>query len=321
MDDPAVEIRGLSKIYGKTEQKYALRGLDLTVPRGSFFALLGPNGAGKSTTINILSGLVTPTSGTASVCGHDVIKHYRKARRALGVVPQELMLDPFFTPREALENYAGYYGISKKKRRTDEIIAAVGLADKASSPARKLSGGMRRRLLVAKALVHNPEVLILDEPTAGVDVELRNQLWDYIRSLHRAGTTIILTTHYLEEAQELCDRIAIINHGKVIANETKEAMMHSLDRKKLTITAQEPFGDLPGYETGMFISATLVKENILILEYDRAVTKFHDALHYARSTGADIVDIAVAEADLEDVFLHLTKADTATENRQEEPNQ
>lgn len=305
---PAVSITGLTKIYGKTSsgRKTALDNLTLEVPRGSFTALLGPNGAGKSTCINILAGLVNPTSGKAEICGYDVVKKYRKARMKLGVVPQELVLDPFFPPFEALENYAAYYGIPKKKRRTAEIIEAVGLTDKARSPARKLSGGMRRRLLVAKALVHSPEVLILDEPTAGVDVDLRNQLWDYVRSLNEAGVTVILTTHYLEEAQELCDRIAIINQGKLIADESKDTLMRSMSLKKLTVVSAEPYGDIPD-DGGLFNAVKLESDTKLTIEYDRQRVSFNDALAFARCTGADIIDIAVSEADLEDIFLHLTK--------------
>jgi len=188
--------------------------VSLTIPRGAFFGLLGPNGAGKSTLINIMAGLVLKTSGRVEICGHSIDTALSAAKRSIGIVPQELMLDTFFTVRQALEITAGYYGVPKHARRTDEIIEAMGLADKADVPSRKLSGGMRRRLLVGKALVHRPEVLVLDEPTAGVDVELRRSLWAYVKRLNQAGTTILLTTHYLEEAEELCDQIAIINHGE-----------------------------------------------------------------------------------------------------------
>ncbi|VAW13328.1 Efflux ABC transporter, ATP-binding protein, partial [hydrothermal vent metagenome] len=210
--EPAIEAVGLDKTYrrqGSSPANHALKAIDLRIPRGSIFGLLGPNGAGKSTFINILAGLVIKTGGAARVWGFDIDRNPRQARAAIGVVPQELNVDPFFSPAEALELQAGLYGVPPSERRTMEILGAVGLADQARAYARTLSGGMRRRLLVAKALVHNPPVLVLDEPTAGVDIELRRQLWDYVRKLNAAGTTVVLTTHYLEEAQALCDHIAI----------------------------------------------------------------------------------------------------------------
>ncbi len=228
MTDFAIEINNLSKTYQKTSKssaKQALGSINLKIKKGSFFGLLGPNGAGKSTIINILAGLVNKTSGEVRICGIDIDKNQQKSKFKIGIVPQELIIDPFFNVRETLEIYAGYYGIKKSQRRTDEIIEALGLKDKAKSAPRSLSGGMRRRLLVAKALVHSPEILVLDEPTAGVDVELRNQLWNYVKNLNQQGTTILLTTHYLEEAEELCDEIAIINHGSVIACDKKSNLM------------------------------------------------------------------------------------------------
>ena len=237
--DSAIELVGLSKTYparGKASAVMALDNVDLVIPRGSMFGLLGPNGAGKSTTINILAGLVRKSAGTARIWRHDIDKAPRASRAAIGIVPQELNIDPFFTPRELLELQAGLYGVPKAERRTDEILAAVGLADKANAYARTLSGGMRRRLMVAKAMVHAPPILVLDEPTAGVDVELRQQLWTYIKRLNAEGTTILLTTHYLEEAQALCDRIAIINRGKVVANDTTGALLARLDAKEVVLT-------------------------------------------------------------------------------------
>ena len=213
---PAIEIKGLKKTYKaskKAPAKEALKGIDLTIPRGSMFGLLGPNGAGKSTLINILAGLVVKSEGEAAICGHDIVTATRQARASIGVVPQEINMDVYFTPYQALELQAGYYGVPKSERRSEEILAALGLLDKRDAYVRQLSGGMKRRLLVAKALVHNPPVLILDEPTAGVDIELRRQLWEYVQELHRGGTTIILTTHYLEEAEMLCRRIASIDRG------------------------------------------------------------------------------------------------------------
>jgi ABC-2 type transport system ATP-binding protein len=222
LPDHAIEATGLVKTYAATKttpEKTALNGIDLKIPRGSIFGLLGPNGAGKSTFINILAGLTRKTGGTVKIWGRDIDERPRDARAAIGVVPQELAADVFFTPRESLETQAGMYGVPKKERRTDELLAALGLTDKADAYVRQLSGGMKRRLMVAKAMVHNPPVLILDEPTAGVDVELRRQLWNYVVGLNRLGVTIVLTTHYLEEAQELCDQIAIVNRGEVVACE------------------------------------------------------------------------------------------------------
>ncbi|MGB1539713.1 MAG: ABC transporter ATP-binding protein, partial [Rickettsiales bacterium] len=237
MAPPAVSISDLRKTYHSRRgaSHEALKGISLDVPRGSFFGLLGPNGAGKSTLINIMAGLTVKSGGTVAICGYDIDEQMREARRSIGVVPQELALDVFFTVRETLELYAGYYGVPKSQRRTDAIIRAMGLEDKADTPPRQLSGGMRRRLLIGKALVHTPDVLILDEPTAGVDVELRTQLWDYVRELNRNGTTILLTTHYLEEAEALCDTIAIINHGELIACENKHELMAHFDSKELVL--------------------------------------------------------------------------------------
>ena len=230
----AIEVRGLEKTYAgskKAPSKVALRGVDLVIPRGSMFGLLGPNGAGKSTLINILAGVVNKTGGTAAIWGRDIDKQPRDARAALGVVPQEIVADVFFTPREALEVQAGFYGVPANERRSDELLAALGLSDKAHAYVRALSGGMKRRLMVAKALVHNPPILILDEPTAGVDVELRRQLWEYVRRLNAEGVTILLTTHYLEEAQELCDTIAIMNRGEVVACEPTPQLLRRLDTR------------------------------------------------------------------------------------------
>ncbi|HCE23977.1 MAG TPA: multidrug ABC transporter ATP-binding protein, partial [Hyphomonas sp.] len=246
--DFAIEVKDLNKIYrasGKMPEKHALKGLNLEIPRGSIFGLLGPNGAGKSTFINILAGLVNKTSGSASIWGLDIDKSPRQSRAAIGVVNQEIVADPFFTPLEMLELMAGFYGVPKSERRSLEILTAVGLDDKKDAYVRQLSGGMKRRLMVAKALVHNPPVLILDEPTAGVDVELRRSLWTYVRELHDKGTTIILTTHYLEEAEELCDSIAIVNHGEIVACEPTPQLLSRLDYKTLVITPKEPLATVP----------------------------------------------------------------------------
>ena len=241
LPDNAIEVRGLKKTYAGTKKsppKTALRGVDLVVPRGSMFGLLGPNGAGKSTLINILAGVVNKSEGEVRIWGRDIDREPRDARAAIGVVPQEIAADPFFTPKESLEVAAGMYAVPKSERRSDELLAAVGLSDKANAYVRALSGGMKRRLMVAKALVHNPPVLILDEPTAGVDVELRRQLWEYVRQLNAAGVTILLTTHYLEEAQELCDTIAIVNHGEVVACEPTGQLLRRLDTRNVVVTPE-----------------------------------------------------------------------------------
>ena len=272
--------------------------------RGAFFGLLGPNGAGKSTLINILAGIVRKSGGTAAICGYDIESEMRNARLSIGVVPQELVVDTFFTVREALEIHAGYYGVPKKQRRTDEIIAAMGLTDKADTNSRRLSGGMRRRLLIAKSLVHNPPLIILDEPTAGVDVELRRQLWAYIRKLNREGTTILLTTHYLEEAQELCDRIAIINHGKIIADSPTRDLLRQVDSKQLIITLGEPLAVVP--ESLAALGAVLDEQGRLLLQYQPSKTAFGAIFESIGAAGLKVADLTTHEADLEDIFRQLT---------------
>ena len=302
----AIETHNLQKTYTdkKGGSKEALKGIDLSVPQGSFFALLGPNGAGKSTFINILAGLVVKSGGTASVMGYDTQREMRQARLSLGVVPQELVLDTFFTVRQALDIHAGYYGVPKKERRTDEIIHAMGLDDKADSNSRRLSGGMRRRLLVAKALVHNPKVLILDEPTAGVDVELRTQLWDYVRALNKQGTTILLTTHYLEEAEQLCDTIAVINHGALVAYDSKAKMMKSFDEKQLLITPATPLAAIPASLTRF--QPHMEIDGALALRYKPSADAIDEILTLVREAGIHVRDLTTREAKLEDVFRKLT---------------
>jgi len=306
MTAPAIEIQNLTKTYRSKSgaATEALKGISLSVPRGAFFGLLGPNGAGKSTLINILAGLVIKSSGSAKICGYDIVSEPRQARRSIGVVPQELALDTFFTVRQALDITAGYYGIPKAKRRTQEIIEAMGLADKADVPSRRLSGGMRRRLLVGKALVHSPEVLILDEPTAGVDVELRTQLWDYVRALNKGGTTVLLTTHYLEEAEELCDEIAIINHGQIIAHDSKAALMGKLDQKQITFTLTAPLAAIPA---GLSDLAPALREGKLVVQYQPSRANMDAILTRVREAGLTIKDVSTEEADLEDIFRTLTK--------------
>ncbi len=308
MPENAIELRGLSKTYaaqGSDGPKQALKGLDLDIPAGSIFGLLGPNGAGKSTTINIMAGLTNKTSGTVRIWGFDQDVNPRQSRASIGVVPQELNLDPFFTPRAALEVQAGLYGVPKAKRRTDAILAAVGLADKATAYARTLSGGMRRRLLIAKALVHAPQVLVLDEPTAGVDIELRQMLWAYVRELNDAGTTIILTTHYLEEAEEMCDRIAIINHGELVACDETANLVARLDAKTLVVVPQGE-AEMPGPMDGVGIEKR--RDGALAFSYRRGQTSAEAVLDHIRAAGIRISDVATEEPDLEDVFVALTGA-------------
>lgn len=305
----AISTRGLRKTYrGKKGEgsKEALKGVDLTVPKGSFFALLGPNGAGKSTFINILAGLVLKSGGEASVWGRDIDRQPRQARAAIGVVPQELNLDAFFTPREVVEFQAGLYGVPKKERRVMEVLDAMGLADKADVYSRTLSGGMRRRLLVAKAMIHRPPVLVLDEPTAGVDVELRQQLWTYIRRLNEDGTTIVLTTHYLEEAEELCDHIAIISHGELVASESKEQLVARLDQKTVAIRVDGEVGELPQSLRDMGAEVDMLGR--IAFTYRPSQQSIGWLLGAVTGAGYGIADISTEESDLEDVFLSITRA-------------
>ncbi|MFI4936329.1 MAG: ABC transporter ATP-binding protein [Caulobacterales bacterium] len=308
MDLPefAIEAKALVKTYPATRTTpamHALKGIDLKIPRGSIFGLLGPNGAGKSTFINILAGLCKKTSGTVTVWGRDIDHRARDARAAIGVVPQEIAADVFFTPRESLDVQAGMYGVPRRERRTDELLAALGLADKAGAYVRQLSGGMKRRLMVAKAMVHNPPVLILDEPTAGVDVELRRQLWDYVVGLNQQGVTILLTTHYLEEAEELCDIIAIVNHGEVVACEPKAQILRRIDTRAVVITPEVPLETppaLPPFETRLRPGGELA------ISFKTAEASVEQVLETAKAAGVHIKDLRTEEPDLEDVFLALT---------------
>ena len=304
----AIEITGLTKTYRKSKHfapKEALKGIDLAIPRGCIFGLLGPNGAGKSTLINILAGLTVKTSGEARIWDYEVDQDPRLARSAIGVVPQELNLDAFFTPRELLELQAGLFGVPPHERRTDELLAAVDLTDKANAYARTLSGGMRRRLMVAKAMVHAPPVLVLDEPTAGVDVELRRALWSYVRELNKAGTTVLLTTHYLEEAEELCDSIAIINHGTLVANDTTANLLRRIDNKRVTIIIDS---DLPNIPANMLAHGwEKTGERQLSLVYQPSQNGIGKILSTVQMNGIGIVDLTTKETDLEDIFLQLTR--------------
>lgn len=306
-NSPAIKIKGLTKTYRATKKsgaKQALNGIDLIVPRGSIFGLLGPNGAGKSTMINILAGLVTKSSGTAEICGYDIDTQTRQARASIGVVPQELSMDVFFTPWQSLENQAGYYGVPKSERRSEEILEALGLADKRNAYVRALSGGMKRRLLIGKALVHNPPVLILDEPTAGVDIELRRQLWKYVEELHARGTTIILTTHYLEEAESLCDQIAIIHNGEITANENKSTLLKRLDQKTLVITPNKPRKSIPASLNKL--DCVLREDGTIAISYRTRQTSIADLLAQVKTAKISIADLRTEQPDLEDVFMALT---------------
>ncbi len=307
----ALAIRNVRKVYGRgPDAVEALAGIDLEVPRGAFFGLLGPNGAGKSTLINILAGLVIKTSGRAAIWGYDIDENPRAARSAIGVVPQELNLDPFFTPRELLELQGGLYGLRKHQRRTDEILAAVGLTEQADAYARALSGGMRRRLLVAKAMVHSPPVLVLDEPTAGVDIELRQRFWSYVGTLNADGTTILLTTHYLEEAEHFCDQIAIINEGRLVACDSTAALIRRLDRKALTIVIAEELEEAP---PGLArFDTELLPMRRLAIRYRPSRTAVAEILAAVNNAGLTIVDLTTEESDLEDIFLALTSRRNAS---------
>jgi len=304
MSDAAICIRGLSKVYKGGKQ--ALFDVDLDIPRGQIFGLLGPNGAGKSTTINILAGLVNKSAGQVTIWGFDIDKNPRNAKASIGIVPQEIVFDPFFTPRETLENQAGFYGVPKAKRQTEALLRAVHLLDKADAYARSLSGGMKRRLLVAKAMVHSPPVLVLDEPTAGVDVELRQQLWKYVRELNANGVTVVLTTHYLEEAEELCDRIAIINHGRVIANEPTRELVGKAQEKAVAITVDRDIEKAP--DAVCFDKVELKGSRTLVITYAKDKVNAGEVLAAVQGQGLGIVDVSTQEADLEDVFLTLTRA-------------
>ncbi len=304
----AIEVSGLVKTYAGDKEhppKEALKGIDLRIPRGSIYGLLGPNGAGKSTLIGILAGLVIKSAGTAKVWDYEVDDEPRRTRSAIGVVPQELNLDAFFTPREMLELQAGLYGVPKKERRTDELLEALGLMEQAKSYARTLSGGMRRRLMIAKALVHAPPVVVLDEPTAGVDVELRKSLWDYARKLNAAGTTILLTTHYLEEAQELCDSIAIINQGKLVANDKTENLLRRIDNKKLTLRLDRDLTELPeNLRAGGWQHAS---PRTIGIAYRPSLAAVGALLRMVQMNGLTIVDMTTEETTLEDIFMQLTQ--------------
>ena len=303
----AISIQSLSKTYAGG--KVALDDVSFDVPRGQIFGLLGPNGAGKSTLINILAGMVVKTGGKAIVWGFDIDEHPRNAKRSIGIVPQEILFDPFFTPREALEIQAGMYGIRARERQTDALLAAMHLTDKANAYARTLSGGMKRRLLVAKAMVHSPPILVLDEPTAGVDIELRMQLWAYVKSLNAQGVTVVLTTHYLEEAEQLCDRIAIINHGKLIANEPTRELIAKAQDKAVIVTVDRDLTVAP--VAACFDKIEITGERQLAITYRKDRVNAGEVLAALQKEGLGIVDVTTRDPDLEDVFLSLTRESNA----------
>lgn len=306
----AISVKGLQKIYRDRKSKkehLALDSIDLEIPRGCIFGLLGPNGAGKSTFINILAGLVIKTKGDVVVWDCNIDKEARNARAAIGIVPQELSMDPFLKPLPLLEIMSGLYGVSKKDFQVEKILEMIGLQDKAQSPMRSLSGGMMRRLLIGKAFVHNPPILVLDEPTAGVDVHLRRQLWQNIKTLNKKGVTILLTTHYLEEAEQLCDRIAIIDHGKLIINDETQSLLRLIDSKTVTVTCAKALKNIPAalknYDTE-FVSSTVLKIN-----YRPKQTKISTLLQEIFATEIDIKDIETSKTDLETIFLQLTETE------------
>ena len=301
----AIEISGLKKIYNhnKSNAFEALKGINLNIPKKSIFGLLGANGAGKSTLINIIAGLVLKTEGKVKVWGNDIDIHERNAKLAIGVVPQELILDPFFTPRETLEYQSGYYGVPKSENCVEEILETVGLLDKADAYARSLSGGMRRRLMIGKAMVHRPPILILDEPTAGVDVALRQSLWKEVRKLNEAGVTIILTTHYLEEAEAMCDSLAIVNKGQIVAEGQTSAMLNKLDKKELIISLENDDANKIKLEG---INMSIMSKNSIKISFRPSEINEGAIIEKIYNSGAKIKTINSKEPDLEELFLELT---------------
>ena len=302
----ALSFKNLTKIYkpNNTNSITALNNLNLDVNEGEIFGLIGPNGAGKTTFINILGGTVIKTSGEVNVWGFDLDKNPRQIRASVGIVPQEVNLDPFFSPRKLLELQAGMYGIKKKDRITDQVLKIVSLEKYANSYARSLSGGMKRRLLVAKALVHQPPIIILDEPTAGVDVELRKNLWENVKQLNKQGVTIILTTHYLKEAELMCDRIGVLNKGNLVALDSTQNLLNRIQMKKVTFKLNNRIE----LDENMFKSLKIIynKDNELSLSYDKNKIKIEEIIKFITSKNINIDDISTNDGDLEDVFLQLT---------------
>ncbi len=303
----ALKVEKLTKIYSmkSSNEVKALNNLNLEVKEGEIFGLLGPNGAGKTTFLNILAGTVIKNSGSVNVWGFDLDKNPREVRASIGIVPQEVNLDAFFSPKALLELQAGLYGIPKKDRITDTILKLVSLEKQANSYARSLSGGMKRRLLIAKAMVHRPPILVLDEPTAGVDVELRHNLWNNVRALNRRGVTIILTTHAIYEAQEMCNRIAILNKGNLVTLDTTDNLLDSIKTKKIIFKVKKIIEIIPKDLNGIKFSYR--PNNEVTALYERKKHKIEEIINKVKNTGMEIYDISTDEGDLEDVFIHLTK--------------
>ncbi len=306
-NDIAISVKKLNKIYSPNNEnkKLALNNISLEIKKGSIFGLLGPNGAGKSTFINILADLVRGTSGSIKILGFDHKKNLKEVKRLMGIVPQELNIDPFFTPYELLEIQAGLFGVPKNKRKTKEILELLALEDKSNAYARTLSGGMRRRLLIAKAMVHDPEILILDEPTAGVDVELRSNLWSNINKLNKRGKTIIITTHYLHEAEELCNEIAIIDEGELIAKDTTSNIKSLIDKRQIVVVLDNNKFNLD--PISKLNLEHKLKDNILEITYKPSEIKFNKIIDAFKSSKIQIRDLTMNETKLEDVFLKLTR--------------
>jgi ABC-2 type transport system ATP-binding protein len=311
MSNLAIDISGLTKIYypgGRHLNKLALDNVDLKIPKGAIYGLLGPNGAGKSTLINIMAGLVMRSAGSVKIWGVETHDDPRYTKSAIGVVPQEINYDPFFTPEKLLDIQAGLYGVPKKERRTEELLALVGLSDQAKLYTRALSGGMKRRLMVAKAMVHNPPVLVLDEPTAGVDVELRQEMWQNVRNLNKRGITILLTTHYLQEAEELCDRIAIINHGKIIVDESKENLLSRIETKDMVFHLAAPVNDIP--PSLQKFSPQKEGRNTIMIRYSPREYSAGAVIAAVQQAGLEISDLTTRQGDLEDIFMQMTASGT-----------
>ena len=308
MNKFALAVENLTKVYSSPKTKKhnkALNELSFEVRQGEVFGLLGPNGAGKTTFLSILGGTVIKTSGKVNVWGFDLDQNPRQVRASVGIVPQEVNLDAFFSPKKLLELQAGLYGISKENRITDLILKMVSLQDKANAYSRSLSGGMKRRLLIAKAMVHQPPILILDEPTAGVDVELRNNLWENVKALNKEGVTIILTTHYLIEAQEMCDRIAIINKGNLVALDTTEKLLERIKTKKINFKVKNI--ELNKNLMMKDINFKINSENSILATYEKNSLDFGEIINYLNENNIQIEDISTEDGDLEDVFVQLTK--------------
>ena len=303
----AIEIQNLNKTYKSSSKNIkALSNVNLNIKCGSFYGLLGPNGAGKSTIINILGGTVTKDKGDLKIWGLNIDTHRKQSKLAIGIVPQELNIDAFFTPKDQLELQAGLFNVPKKDRVTDYILELMELTDKANEYSRKLSGGMRRRLLVAKAMVHNPPIIILDEPTAGVDIELRQKLWNNFKKLNKQGVTIILTTHYLEEAETLCDEIAIIHKGKIVANDNKKNLLKLIDKKILIMKFEESPNKKLINDLNKFGETKIIKK-VCEITFKPTNTTIDKILKVTKSHGLTILDLQTKDANLEDVFMSLTK--------------